>query len=124
MILRFATSMMETSFDILLLNLLHANRVSVACKPSLWPRPSPRTGKRISDARDERHARDGRPQTASGRSSFAAETACPVSEPAKMPANCGLFLRDRETAFRIGLRGDELHARHAVHSNRSLCRSD
>src|SRR6266478_3881631 len=35
----------------------------------------------------------------------AAETACPVSEPAKMPANCGLFLRDRETAFRIGLRG-------------------
>src|SRR5262249_38032807 len=22
-----------------------------------------------------------------------------------MPANCGLFLRDRETAFRIGLRG-------------------
>jgi hypothetical protein len=28
-----------------------------------------------------------------------------VSEPAKMPANCGLFLRDRETAFRIGLRG-------------------
>src|SRR5262249_22220391 len=34
-----------------------------------------------------------------------AETACPVSEPAKMPANCGLFVRDRETAFRIGLRG-------------------
>jgi hypothetical protein len=29
----------------------------------------------------------------------------PVSEPAKMPANCGLFLRDRETVFRIGLRG-------------------
>ena len=25
-----------------------------------------------------------------------------VSEPAKMPANCGLFVRDRETAFRIG----------------------
>jgi hypothetical protein len=38
-----------------------------------------------------------------------------------------LFLRDRETAFRycvVGPGGLELRARHTVHSNRSLCRSD
>ena len=38
-------------------------------EPNLWPRPPPCTGKRISDARD------GRPQSAHGRSLFAAETA-------------------------------------------------
>jgi hypothetical protein len=35
----------------------------------------------------------------------AAETAPPAFEPAKMPANCGLFARDREPPVRIGLRG-------------------
>ncbi len=49
--------------------------VSVACEPSLWPGPSPRTGKRISDARDEG------PRSASGRSSFPAETANGPSHP-------------------------------------------
>jgi hypothetical protein len=33
------------------------------------------------------------------------ETARPAFEPAEMPANCGLFVRDRETSVRIGLRG-------------------
>jgi hypothetical protein len=33
------------------------------------------------------------------------ETARAVFEPAKMPANCGLFVRDQETPVRIGLRG-------------------
>ena len=36
---------------------------------------------------------------------LAAETARPAFEPAEMPANCGLFVRDRETSVRIGLRG-------------------
>src|SRR4051794_16553995 len=35
----------------------------------------------------------------------AAETARPAFEPAKMPAKCRLFVRDRETPVRIGLRG-------------------
>src|ERR1700730_19083889 len=30
-----------------------------------------------------------------------AETARPAFEPAEMPANCGLFVRDRETSVRI-----------------------
>src|SRR6516164_3525998 len=35
----------------------------------------------------------------------AEETARPAFEPAKMPAKCALFVRDRETPVRIGLRG-------------------
>ena len=45
--------------------------------------PSPPAGKRISDARD------GRPQTAYGRSSFASETARPVFELQKCPRIAG-----------------------------------
>src|SRR5437870_3065577 len=45
-------------------------------------------------------------------------------EPAETPANCGLFLRDRETSVRIGLRGGpgrtRTACRHAVMSNWSL----
>jgi hypothetical protein len=36
---------------------------------------------------------------------LAAETARPAFEPAKMPANCGLFVRDQKMPVRIGLRG-------------------
>jgi hypothetical protein len=35
------------------------------------------------------------PQELIAAAHAAAETACPVSEPAKMPANCGLFLLHR-----------------------------
>jgi hypothetical protein len=35
----------------------------------------------------------------------AAETARPAFEPAKMPAKCALFVRDRKTSVLIGLRG-------------------
>src|SRR6266536_4037816 len=56
---------------------------SVACEPSLWPGPSPRTGKRIWDARDEG------PQSASGRSSFPAETANGRLHPPQTAENRG-----------------------------------
>src|SRR5213080_2164727 len=60
-----------------------------------------------SVARQERVCRAQRPAakidaiatSASGRDRTSA------FEPAEMPANCGLFLRDRETSVRIGLRG-------------------
>src|SRR6266496_6258545 len=52
-------------------------------EPSLWPGPSPRTGKRISDARDEG------PQSASGRSSFPAETANGPLHPPQTAENRG-----------------------------------
>src|SRR5438552_2478140 len=59
-----------------------------------------------SVARQERVCRAQRPAakidaiatSASGRDRTSA------FEPAEMPANCGLFLRDRETSIRIGLR--------------------
>src|SRR5438034_6793363 len=60
-----------------------------------------------SVARQERVCRAQRPTakidaiatSASGRDRVSA------FEPAETPANCGLFLRDRETSVRIGLRG-------------------
>src|SRR5437870_9417747 len=60
-----------------------------------------------SVARQERVCRAQRPAakidaiatSASGRDRTSA------FEPAETPANCGLFLRDRETSVRIGLRG-------------------
>src|SRR6266446_869727 len=49
--------------------------------------------------------RDRQPKSTLSRPQPAAETARPAFEPAEMPANCGLFVRDRETSVRIGLRG-------------------
>src|SRR5256885_1896355 len=69
--------------------------VSVACEPSLWPRPSPCTGKRISDARD------GRRQTAHGRSSFVAETARPVFQPRKRPQIAGYCSETGKRRFAV-----------------------
>src|SRR6266700_6737262 len=56
---------------------------AVACEPSLWAGPSPRPGKRISDVRDEG------PQSASGRSSFPAETANGPLHPPQTAENRG-----------------------------------
>ena len=55
--------------------------------------PCPRSGKRISGARDER------PQTTSARSSFAAETARPVFEPRKRPQIGGYSSETRKRRF-------------------------
>src|SRR6266700_3496815 len=52
-------------------------------EPSIWTGPSPRTGKRISDARDEG------PQSASGRSAFPAETANGPLHPSQTAENRG-----------------------------------
>src|SRR6266446_2233877 len=49
--------------------------------------------------------RDCKPKSALLRPRPAAETARPTLEPAKMPANCGLFGRDQKTPVRIGLHG-------------------
>src|SRR5260370_42590371 len=49
--------------------------------------------------------RDREPKSTLSRPHLATETARPAFEPAEMPANCGLFVRDRETSVRIGLRG-------------------
>src|SRR2546422_8184041 len=43
-------------------------------------------------------ARDREPKSTLSHPQPAAETAYPVSEPAKMSANCGLFVRDRDLA--------------------------
>src|SRR6266404_9657766 len=48
---------------------------------------------------------DRQPKSTLSRPHPAAETARPAFEPAETPANCGLFVRDRETSVRIGLRG-------------------
>jgi hypothetical protein len=57
--------------------------------------------------RQERVCRAQRPQPKStlSRPQLATETARPAFEPAKTPAKCALFVRDRETSVRIGLRG-------------------
>ena len=49
--------------------------------------------------------RDRQPKPTLSRPQPAAETARPAFEPAEMPANCGPFVRDRETSVCIGLRG-------------------
>jgi hypothetical protein len=49
--------------------------------------------------------RDRQPKSTLSGPQQAAETARHAFEPAKIPANCGLFVRDRETSVRIGLRG-------------------
>jgi hypothetical protein len=49
--------------------------------------------------------RDWEPKSTLSGPQQAAETVRPVFEPTKMPANCGLFVRDRETPVRMGLRG-------------------
>jgi hypothetical protein len=48
--------------------------------------------------------RDRAPNSGLSRPQPAAETASLPFEPAKMPANCGLFGRDRKTAVRIAFR--------------------
>src|ERR1700704_5454342 len=55
--------------------------------------------------------RDWEPKSTLARPLSAAETARPASEPAKMPANLGLFVRDQETPVRIGLRGGPCRTR-------------
>ena len=58
------------------------------------------------DARNEfGGARDWKPKSPPVRPQPSSETACRAFEPAKMPANCALFVRDQETPVRIGLRG-------------------
>src|SRR5437016_2715548 len=49
--------------------------------------------------------RDRQPKSTLSRPQPAAETARTAFEPAEMPANCGLFVGDRKTSVRIGLRG-------------------
>jgi hypothetical protein len=49
--------------------------------------------------------RDWQPKSTLSRPQLATETARPAFEPAETPANCGLFVRDRETSVRIGLHG-------------------
>src|SRR6266404_630113 len=48
--------------------------------------------------------RDREAKSTLSRPQPAAETARPTFELAETPANCGLFVRDRETSVRIGLR--------------------
>ena len=49
--------------------------------------------------------RDWGPKSTLSRPRPAAETTRPAFEPAKVPANCGLFVRDQKTPVRIGLHG-------------------
>src|SRR5438309_2064183 len=49
--------------------------------------------------------RDREPKSTLSRPQLATETVRPAFEGAEMPANCGLFVGDRETSVRIGLRG-------------------
>ena len=49
--------------------------------------------------------RDRQPKSTLPRPQSATETARAAFEPAEMPANYALFVRDRETSVRIGLRG-------------------
>jgi hypothetical protein len=60
-----------------------------------------------SARRQERvcRARDRQPKSTLSRPQPAAETAPPAFQSAEMPANCELFVRDRQTSVRIGLRG-------------------
>ena len=60
-------------------------------------RPTPGTGLPSPET--------GSPKSTLSRPLSAPETARPAFESAKMPANCGLFVRDQETPVRIGLRG-------------------
>src|SRR5438128_2629250 len=60
-----------------------------------------------SGRRQERVCRAQRP---AAKIDAIATSACdrdrtPGVEPAETPANCGLFVRDRETSVRVGLRG-------------------
>src|SRR5260221_4238172 len=71
--------------------------------------------------------RDREPKSTLSRSRPAAETAPPAFEPAKCPQMAGYAAETRKRRFAsdcmVGPGGLELRARHAVHSNRSLCRS-
>src|SRR5262245_31825140 len=64
---------------------------------------SPETGRQARNGFGE--PRDREAKSTLSRPRPAEETARPALEPAKMPAKCALFVRDRETPVRIGLRG-------------------
>jgi hypothetical protein len=55
--------------------------------------------------------RDREAKSTLSRPQPAAETARPTFELAETPANCGLFVRDRETSVRIGLRSGRWRTR-------------
>src|SRR6266567_4469564 len=68
-------------------------------EPSLWPGPSPRTGRRISDARDEG------PQSASGTVFVSRRDRERAITPAPNRGKSRVFRGDGELGVSAGLRG-------------------